>query len=238
LHRRGVLVRRRLPRLFDTGWQRLPRRRRSNANPRNHDRHRRRTSGHRVCWPRPDYTPAAMRRKLSIPSYACAEILVIPCAAARRGDDGFFGGEAMRRVAACLALIAVAAASSVVLAQGGFKRISEFLTGYEETPSAFATTGNVTFTARISNDESRIDWELSYSDLQGAVQQAHIHFGQLSVTGPISVFLCTNLGNGPAGTQPCPPPPATISGTIVAADVTNLANERGISAGELEELML
>ena len=119
----------------------------------------------------------------------------------------------------------------------GFKKISEFLTGYEETPSAVSTTGNGTFNARISNDESRIDWELSYNDLEGAVQQAHIHFGQRSVTGPISVFLCTNLGNGPAGTQPCPAPPAKISGTIVAADVTNLANERGISAGELDELI-
>ena len=57
------------------------------------------------------------------------------------------------------------------------------------------------------------------------------------VTGPISVFLCTNLGNGPAGTQPCPAPPATISGTITAVDVTNLANERGISAGEFDELL-
>jgi hypothetical protein len=144
----------------------------------------------------------------------------------------------MRKLRVVIAIIALASASTIVLAQGGFVRISEFLHGYEETPSAVSTSGNGTFKARISNDESRIDWELSYSDLQGAVQQAHIHFGQLSVTGPISVFLCTNLGNGPAGTQPCPAPPATISGTIVAADVTNLANERGISAGELEELML
>jgi hypothetical protein len=142
----------------------------------------------------------------------------------------------MRRLAASIAVVAVLSALTVVLGQG-FKKISEFLTGYEETPSAVSTTGNGTFNARISDDESRIDWELSYSDLEGAVQQAHIHFGQKSVTGPISVFLCTNLGNGPAGTQPCPAPPATISGTITAADVTNLANERGISAGELDELI-
>jgi len=143
----------------------------------------------------------------------------------------------MRRLVLSLAVIALVSATTIVLAQGGFKRISELLTGYEETPSAVSTTGNGSFTARISNDNSRIDWELSYADLEGAVQQAHIHFGQKSVTGPISVFLCTNLGNGPAGTQPCPAPPATISGTITAADVTNLANERGISAGELDELL-
>jgi CHRD domain len=142
----------------------------------------------------------------------------------------------MRRLGTSIAVIALVSASAVVLGQG-FKKISEILTGYEETPSAVSTTGNGTFNARISNDESRIDWELTYNDLEGAVQQAHIHFGQKSVTGPISVFLCTNLGNGPAGTQPCPAPPAKISGTITAVDVTNLANERGISAGELDELM-
>ena len=142
----------------------------------------------------------------------------------------------MRRLRLSLAVIALVLATTIVFAQG-FKKISEFLTGYEETPSAVSTTGNGTFNARISNDESRIDWELTYSDLEGAVQQAHIHFGQKAITGPISVFLCTNLGNGPVGTQPCPAPPATISGTIVAADVTNLANERGISAGELDELI-
>lgn len=142
----------------------------------------------------------------------------------------------MRRLGMSVAVIALVSTATLVGAQG-FKRISEILTGYEETPSAVSTTGTGSFNARISNDESRIDWELSYSNLEGAVQQAHIHFGQKSVTGPITVFLCTNLGNGPAGTQPCPAPPATISGTIVAADVTNLANERGISAGELDELI-
>jgi CHRD domain len=142
----------------------------------------------------------------------------------------------MKKVSMIALVVFSAAALTYGLTQG-FKNIKEFLNGYEETPSAVSTTGNGTFNARISNDESRIDWELTYNDLEGAVQQAHIHFGQRSVTGPISVFLCTNLGNGPAGTQPCPAPPATISGTIVAADVTNLANERGISAGELDELI-
>ena len=142
----------------------------------------------------------------------------------------------MRRLVTVVAVIAFVSVSTIVFAQG-FKRISELLTGYEETPSAVSTTGNGTFKAVISKDESRIEWELTYNDLEGAVQQAHIHFGQKGVTGPISVFLCTNLGNGPAGTQPCPAPPATISGTITAVDVTNLANERGISAGELDELV-
>ena len=147
----------------------------------------------------------------------------------------------MRRLVTSIAVIALVSASAVVLGQG-FKKISEFLTGYEEVPSV-STTASGTFNARISNDESRIDWELSYSDLEGAVQQAHIHFGQAGVNGGISVFLCTNLGNGPAGTQPCPAPPATISGTIVAADVspnipaTAAARTQGINTGEIDELI-
>ena len=150
----------------------------------------------------------------------------------------------MRRLGMSLAVIAFVSASTIVGAQG-FKRISEILSGYQEVP-AVSTTGNGTFTARISNDETKIDWELSYSDLEGAVQQAHIHFGQKSVNGGITVFLCTNLGNGPslpAANQPCPPPPATISGTIFAADVSPIipatvdARNQGMGTGELDELI-
>jgi hypothetical protein len=141
----------------------------------------------------------------------------------------------MRRVALSVAVVMLVSVSSIAWAQG-FKKISEFLTGYEEVP-AVSTVATGEFNATISKDESRIDWELSYANLEGNVLQAHIHFGQKSVNGAISVFLCTNLGNGPAGTQPCPPPPATISGTIFAADVTNGAAAQGIAAGELAELM-
>ena len=148
----------------------------------------------------------------------------------------------MRRLVMSIAVIALVSAFAVVLAQGGFKKISELLVGYNEVP-AVSTTGNGSFNARISNDESRIDWELSYSDLEGAIQQAHIHIGNVGVNGGISVFLCTNLGNGPAGTQPCPAPPATISGTIVAADVspnipaTAAARTQGLNTGEIDELI-
>jgi len=148
----------------------------------------------------------------------------------------------MRRLGVSLAVIALVSATSVVLAQGGFKRISEFLTSYEEVPSV-SSTGNGEFNAKINKDGSRIDWELSYDDLEGAVQQAHIHLGQTGVNGGISVFLCTNLGNGPAGIQACPPPPATISGTIFAADVspnipaTAAARTQGLNTGEIAELI-
>ena len=147
----------------------------------------------------------------------------------------------MRRLGMSLAAIAVMSIGTVVYADG-FKRINEFLTGYEEVPSV-STTASGEFSARIKRDGSQIDWELEYSNLEGAVQQAHIHFGQKGVNGGISVFLCTNLGNGPTGIQPCPAPPAKISGTIVATDVspnipaTAAARTQGINTGEIDELI-
>ena len=146
----------------------------------------------------------------------------------------------MRTKRIVIGVLAFAAISAVAFAQG-FVNIKELLTGYEEVPSV-STQANGQFSARIRNNNN-IEWQLSYSDLEGAVQQSHIHFGQAGVNGGISVFLCTNLGNGPAGTQPCPAPPAIISGTIVAADVspnipaTQAARTQGLNTGEIEELI-
>lgn len=139
-----------------------------------------------------------------------------------------------------LGVLAFALVSAVAFAQG-FLNFKESLTGYEEVPSV-STGASGQFNARIRKD-STIDWELSYSDLEGTVQQAHIHLGQPGVNGGISVFLCTNLGNGPAGIQPCPAPPATITGTIATADVspnitaTAGARTQGLNTGEMDELI-
>lgn len=137
--------------------------------------------------------------------------------------------------------MACALVSAVALAQG-FVNIKELLTGFEEVPSV-STAANGQFTARIAKDGREIEWQLSYSDLEGAVQQSHIHIGNLGVNGGISVFLCTNLGNGPVGTQSCPAPPAVISGRIFAADVspnipaTAAARTQGLNTGQIDELV-
>jgi hypothetical protein len=124
----------------------------------------------------------------------------------------------------------------------GFKNIREFLIGYEEVP-AVSTGANGEFRARINREGTEVSYTLKYSDLEGAVQQSHIHIGNKGVNGGITVFLCTNLGNGPAGTQPCPAPPATISGTITAADIspnipaTAGARTQGLDTGEFDEFL-
>jgi len=147
----------------------------------------------------------------------------------------------MRTRGLFVCLVVLVSISAVAFAQG-FKKINESLIGYQEVP-AVSTGANGEFHARISNDESQITYSLSYTGLEGAVQQAHIHIGNRGVNGGITVFLCSNLGNGPAGTQPCPAPPATISGTITAADVspnipaTAQARTQGLGTGELAELI-
>jgi hypothetical protein len=113
------------------------------------------------------------------------------------------------------------------------------LTGYEETPLTLSTPGSGEFKARIRDKAQEIEYELSYRDLESAVQQAHIHLGLPAISGGIVVFLCTNLGNGPAGTQPCPAAPATITGTILPAHVgaTPGSIAQGIDVGQFDELV-
>jgi hypothetical protein len=133
------------------------------------------------------------------------------------------------------ALVAGAAVAGTVAMADGGHGIREGLTGYQEDPLTLSTTGTGDFQASIKAKGDTIRYRLSYADLEGDVQQAHIHLGQRAQSGGIAVFLCTNLGNGPAGTQACPPAPATISGTITPADVIGPAAQ-GIAAGEFGEL--
>jgi hypothetical protein len=116
-----------------------------------------------------------------------------------------------------LACLLVLVLSTVVFADVRSFRVT--LTGYQEDPLPLSTTGRGEFRARIDRDRTEIEYSLSYESLEGNITQAHIHFGGRGQSGGIMVFLCTNQGNGPAGTQVCPAAPATITGTIRAADV-------------------
>jgi len=125
-------------------------------------------------------------------------------------------------------LAAIALVCTVTLAQTVVD-VRGILTGYEEVPS-ISTEANGLFNARIARDNRSIDWELSYSNLEGIVQQAHIHFGNTGVNGGIVVFLCSNLApsqittgnglpltpNGPFGTTPNAPIGTTPNGPFGA----------------------
>jgi CHRD domain len=138
-------------------------------------------------------------------------------------------------LAGAVGLLAVAGVITTTAVAGGDKQVRTHLTGYQEVP-AISTDASGKFKAKLRPSSDEIQFELSYRDLTGAVQQAHIHLGQRAVNGGISAFLCSNLGNGPPGTQPCPPAPATITGTITPAQVVGPADQ-GIAPMEFDELV-
>lgn len=107
------------------------------------------------------------------------------------------------------------------------------MVGTAEVP-AVSTAARGVFNARITDDGAAIHYQLTYTALEGDVLQAHIHLGQRSVNGGIAAFLCSNLDT--PGVQPCPAPPATVSGIITAADVIGPASQ-GLAAGEFAELV-
>jgi hypothetical protein len=131
------------------------------------------------------------------------------------------------------AIPAVLAAATVAVAgDNGTKNFRAGLIGYQEVP-AVSTLATGSFRAELIDDNT-LQYELTFSASElGTVTQSHIHFGQRSVNGAIVVFLCSNLGNGPAGTQACPTS-GTISGTITSA---NVLGAQGIAAGEFNELV-
>ena len=146
------------------------------------------------------------------------------------------------RIGLAVAAAGAVATTTVVAAQGGSgrdhdtKHVRAFLTGYAETPLALSTPGRGVFRATVDQKNQEIRYVLRFGGLPTDAAQAHIHFGSPSQTGGISTFLCTNLGNGPAGTQPCPVSGGTISGTLTMADVIGPAAQ-GIAAGEFRELV-
>lgn len=129
---------------------------------------------------------------------------------------------------------------SVTLGAAEKTELRASLNGLQEVAAAtIITDGTGTFTATINNDTT-LTYTLTYKNLSSAVLQAHIHIGATKVSGNISVFLCSNLGNGPAGTPACPDDAThsgTVSRTLSAADVTNLAASQGVPAGDFKDVV-
>jgi hypothetical protein len=146
-----------------------------------------------------------------------------------------------RKLTAAAAVVGVAGFTAAAVAGDRGRDFATDLSGYEEVPSV-STRGGGSVDAAVNRAGTEIRYTLRYRNLEGAVQQSHIHFGQESVNGGIVVFLCSNLGNGQAGTPPCPAPPATVTGTLDAGDVSTVpasagAVAQGIGPREFEELV-
>ncbi|SDP71706.1 CHRD domain-containing protein [Pedococcus dokdonensis] len=144
--------------------------------------------------------------------------------------------------ATALGAVGVAGFGAVASAHdsGGSQKaftLTERLSGYHETPLALSTSGQGSIRLRIDPKAGTIAYTVRYANLEGTVTQSHIHFGSPSQTGGISVFLCSNLGNGPAGTPACPTTnPGEVSGMLDSSDVIGPAAQ-GITAGQFSELL-
>lgn len=90
------------------------------------------------------------------------------------------------------------------------------LQGTSENPPVISESGG-TFLIHIGDDDT--EYRLEYDGASTPITMAHIHVGLPWENGPVVVFLCTNLGNGPAGTQSCPPGGGVIEGEITTGDV-------------------
>ena len=137
-------------------------------------------------------------------------------------------------VAVGLAALAVLATSTFATADDHHGRrnvLTAKLKGFEEVP-AISTTGTGTLRLKISKDESSIDFDLTYQDLEGATTLfSHIHLGQTSVNGGVAVFFC-----GGGGRPDCTPGSGTFTGTITAADIVG-PTAQGLAPGEFAELI-
>ncbi len=146
---------------------------------------------------------------------------------------------------AITATVAVTTAASASIAGAADRGQNSFrinLSGYQETPLSLSSSFGGSFRIQIDERNQEITYSLSYGTLEPAtavVTQAHIHIGQRAQGGGIILFLCTNLGNAPAGTTPpaCPPAPATVTGTLTVADIAATAAPHGIVAGEFDEVI-
>src|SRR5438034_7747156 len=145
----------------------------------------------------------------------------------------------MRTLKLLLAFFIVLGTTPMALAHDDERTLRARLSGYNETPLTLSTPASGQFKAQVNSSETMITYQLSYQGLEGTVTQAHIHLGRPAITGGIVLFLCTNLAP-PAGVPTphgCPDAPATISGTLTAADVVALAAGQGIAAGEFAEVV-
>jgi hypothetical protein len=156
-------------------------------------------------------------------------------------------GGSMRRLvflgALAGAFLLVAGAASYAVAGGGKKHFrAGALTGYEENPD-ISTVAKGRFEVTIDDDAKTLSYRLSYAGLEGSVQQAHVHFAKRGVNGGITLFLCSNLGNGPTGTPECPESGAvarTVGASAILAPSTATTPApagQGIEAQNFEELV-
>jgi CHRD domain len=155
--------------------------------------------------------------------------------------------QAMSRVIVFTVFLGLTALPGLVFAETMEARLSgynevHFISGVPALRGAISTKAKGTFRAKLRDKLDVIDYELSYEGLEGAVTQAHIHFGQRHTVGGIVVWLCQTATNpapppvDPIAITPLCPAEGTVSGTITPGQVLTVTGQ-GIDTGEFEELV-
>jgi hypothetical protein len=150
-------------------------------------------------------------------------------------------GKRRRYVLAAAMIVGLAAVSFAVAAKGfgpldrhDPPKTVDFraqLDGYQETPSV-SSTGFGEFRAKLVEPE-KLHYVFRYQALEGGTSLfAHVHFGQRSVAGGVSFFLC----GGNTKPTPCPNVSGTVEGDITPADVIG-PNGQGIEPASFAEIL-
>ena len=146
-----------------------------------------------------------------------------------------------RYVLAAAMLVGLAGGSYAVAAKGfgplhrgeppQSKTFHARLNGYQETPSV-SSTGVGDFRATLVEPE-KLHFVFRYDGLEGGNSLfAHVHFGQRSVAGGVSFFLC----GGSTKPTPCPNVKGEVEGDVTPADVIG-PNGQGIEPASFGEII-
>ena len=147
-----------------------------------------------------------------------------------------------RRYVLVAAMVAGLAAGSYAVASKGLgplhhghsPKAKEFrarMNGYQETP-AVSSTGVGEFRATLVAPD-KLHYVFRYSGLEGGSSLfAHVHFGQRSVAGGVSFFLC----GGSTKPTPCPNVSGLVEGDVTPADVIG-PNGQGIEPASFAEIL-
>jgi CHRD domain-containing protein len=145
-------------------------------------------------------------------------------------------------IAVSLSMVALVAAPQKGQNDNQATQFNATLAGIEEVPSV-STGASGSLKLTIAKDESSIEYELSFSGLQGVVAQSHIHIARPGQNGGIVLWLCQGTTAAPAAiaalTPTCPGAATgagTVSGVLSAQNITPVATQQ-ILAGDFDEII-
>src|SRR5437899_12285909 len=147
---------------------------------------------------------------------------------------------------AILAAAVVAFSASYAYAEEFFARLNGFqeLGAQNNETGAILSGATGTLNLKLDKNSGTATFTLTYSNVgttppkTGTVTQAHIHFGKVHSAGGVLVFFCTNVSNGPAGTQTqaCPLNGGTVTGFFTSASVVAIPGQN-VNAGDFDALV-